>query len=96
MGAADTAGDVDAGDELLEVAVVGDVDNVDDLDIVDGAVALLRAGELCALAEVNGPSASIAMAINGTVNFMKTLSLFRLSRGCPETTAPCLGRPHRR
>jgi hypothetical protein len=89
MGAADASGDAEAGDELVEVAAVGDVDDVDaldeagdvdDLDVAGDvarlAAGVVRAGELCALANGNGPSASIAMARNGTVDFMRTLSLF--------------------
>src|SRR5450756_390835 len=90
MGSADAAGDADAGDELIEVAAVDDVADVDGLDAagdVDDldAAGLVRAGELCALPDGKGPSASIAMARNGTVNFMTTLSLFRLRRGSSGT-----------
>ena len=84
MGAADASGDAVAGDELVEVVVPGDVDEVEDLD-APGDVArlagVMRAGELCALANGKGPSAKIAMARNGMVDFMRTLSLFRLSKG---------------
>lgn len=83
----DVAGDVDALD------AAGDVEDLDGAGDVAGldAAGVVRAGELCALTNVNGASASIAMAINGTVDFMTILSLFRLNRGRPETTVPCLG-----
>ena len=81
MGAAEVSGEAEAGDELVEVAAVGDVDaldeagDVDDLDeagdVARLAAGVVRAGELCALANGNGPSASIARARNGTVNFMR-------------------------
>jgi hypothetical protein len=53
------------------------------------------ADELWALAKVNGPSASIAKATNGTVDFMRTLSLFRLSSGPSGTHGTLSGPPHR-
>ena len=55
------------------------------------ALGVLRAGEVCALAKVKGASARIAVAINDTVDFMRTLSLFRLRRGSSRTVR----RPHR-
>src|ERR1700730_9204986 len=96
MGAADAAGDAAAGDALLDAAAVGDVDAVDDLDAPGDFDAPddkggLRAGEVCALAKVKGASARIAVAINETVDFMRTLSFFRLRRGSSRTVR----RPHR-
>jgi hypothetical protein len=101
MGAADAAGDAAAGDELLDAVAAGDANDVADLDAGDiddldlagdvtGLDAVVRAGELCALANVNGANTSTAMAIYETVNFMTTLSLFRLRRGSSGTvwTAP--------
>jgi hypothetical protein len=98
MGAADTAGDADAGDGLLEATGVDDLDDVDDVDDLeagdmDAAAGLdlagvVRAGELCAWANVNGASARVAMAINETVDFMTILSLFRLRRGSSGTQNP--------
>ena len=96
----DAAGAVDAGDESLDVAAVDDVDDIDGLDgadDVDDLVALDAAGVVCAdelwaLAKVNGPSARIAMARNGTVDFIRTLSLFRLSSDPSGTLS---GPPHR-
>ncbi len=96
MGAADAAGDAAAGDELLDAVAAGDANDVADLDAGDiadldlgGDVAALegvvRAGELCALANVNGANTSTAMAIYETINFMTTLSLFRLRRGSSRT-----------
>jgi hypothetical protein len=81
MGAADAAGDADAADTLLDAAAVDDVDDVDDLDAGEDACDLDKGGvpravELCALANVNGASARIAVARNETVDFMRTLSLF--------------------
>lgn len=78
MGVADASGEAGAGDELVEVAAVGAVDEVDDFDVGDEArlAGVVRAGELCPLANGNGPSASIAIARNGMVDFMRTLSLF--------------------
>jgi hypothetical protein len=87
MGGADASGDADAGGELVAVDDVDDVDcldeagDVDDLDAAGevarlDAAGVVRAGELCALANGNGASASIAMARNGMVNFIRTLSLF--------------------
>jgi predicted chitinase len=74
MGAADAAGAGDAGNELLPVAAVGDVDGLEAPGANLDAAGVWRAGELCALADVNGASASITQAINGMVNFITTLS----------------------
>jgi hypothetical protein len=97
MGAADAAGDAAAGDGLLDAAAVDDVSDLDapgDFDADKGGLdkaGLLRAGEVCALAKVKGASARIAVAINETVDFMRTLSFFRLRRGSSRTVR----RPHR-
>lgn len=97
MGAADAAGDAAAGDALLDAAAVDDVDDLDapgDFDADKGGLdkgGLLRAGEVCALAKVKGASARIAVARNETVDFMRTLSFFRLRRGSSGTVR----RPHR-
>ncbi len=78
---------MDDVDDVEDLDAAGDVDDLDVAGDVAGldAAGVVRAGELCALANGNGLSASIAMAINGTVDFMKTLSLFRLSRGSSGT-----------
>ena len=57
----------DPANELLLVVPVGDVDGLDAADPVDDldAVDVWRGGELWALADVNGPSATIARAMNG-------------------------------
>ena len=81
MGVADAAGAGDAANELLPIAAVGDADGLDAAGGNLDAAGVWRAGELCALADVNGPSASIAQAINGMVNFITTLSWFRLISG---------------
>ena len=78
MGAVDAVGAGEAANELLLVVPVGEVDGLDAADAADDldAVDVWRGGELWALADVNGPCAIIARAINGIVNFMRTLSLF--------------------
>lgn len=106
MGAADAAGDADAGEELLDAVAVDDVDDVDDLDAVgdfDAAedaggldkAGVLRAAKLCALAKVKGASANTAMAIYETVDFMTSLSLFKLRRGSSGNHFTLSDRPHR-
>ena len=69
----------DPANELPPVVAVGDVADLDAADGVDGfdAAGAWRAGELWALADVNGPNARIAKAVNETINFMTTPSLFR-------------------
>ena len=89
----------DPANELLLVVPVGDVDGLDAADPVDDldAVDVWRGGELWALADVNGPSATIARAMNGMVNFMRTLSLFfslAVARQVPR--APCLAATSRK
>jgi hypothetical protein len=65
-----------AEDGLLDVDCVGDLAAAGDVAGLGLAAGVVRAGELCALADVNGPSARIAAARSGTVNFMTSLSLF--------------------
>ena len=75
----DAVGAGDPANELVPVVAEGDVADLDGADGVDDfdAAGVWRAGELWALADVNGPSARIARAMNETINFMTTPSLFR-------------------
>lgn len=91
LGVADAAAAGDAADELLDVSAVADVDGLEAAGGNLDAEGVWRAGELCAPAGVNGASASIAQAMNGTVNFITTLSLFRLNSGPSGTHVPCPG-----
>jgi len=76
----DALGAGDPAKELPPVVAAGDVADLDAADGVDDfdAAGAWRPGELWALADdVNGPNARIARAVNETINFMTTPSLFR-------------------